>query len=349
MMKYSVVLLSIAIATTTFADEAAGADVDESELVAGLLARADAIVSGRFQYLLTVGFVDHPERTNATPVELLVQHSSWKLVYPEGPSKLQQVNHGGKRVKYKQPPQLDGTVAPTVGIRREAELNADGPPYHPVCAGTIWFPETIKYIREHADEVKYKGLESVNEVESHVLEWDVPREDRFVAFHSINSLMDEGGYLRVNIVPQFGYALPRVEHRSRAGEVTTRFDSQHFREYNSVYLPRVSRYQVFNPNGQPGYFVEHELKEISEINDVIPDAKFSVSVAEGTAVADMRGPGGANLFEAHRGMIPEDIADIMEVKRRNGIGSMGAVLIGTVIGVIVLLVLVRLRRSSAVS
>lgn len=337
-------LYVVAVALLSFV-VAATADVNTADVVQGVLARTEALVSGQLHYTIESGFSNQDDGSYSQEYRLVFQGSSWRLTGLGPTVHREKVSHAAKTVEYQREPQPDGTTSASARVDDKSLLLNENQPYHPTCAGTIWFAQTIDYITNHHEMVQYKGRETINNVACIVLEWNISHEDRYKAFSTINALNHEGGTLRIFVAPQLGYALPRIEHLSPDGTVSTYFDSTDFKEYGGVFLPRTSRYQLISPGGTPGFFVEHRISEITDVNESIAAEEFAVSVPDGTTIADQRGQDGAKIFEAYSGMIPEDIADILVAGETNRPSRSRAIYVGLFIGAIFLVVLFGVRKS----
>ena len=316
------------------ANPARAADPDIRDLIQGVLARSEAVFSGRLKSRVVCGF--RGKEANVDTISTLVfAGNSWRVDqaipmagiaersrqnFKEGTdlSKLTgnleiiTTSHAGKFARYKATPQLDGKMAHSVWVSTQRPLRADDLETPPVFAGTFWFSCTPKFIRDNMAKAKLLPPVEVNGVQAQVLEWAVPRDDRYRAFHAVNGLTEKGGHLRVYVAPQFGYALARIECVGEGGKVAGSFDSSEFKDRgNGVFLPRRCSLQYHDADG-PGYYQEFELLKVRDVNGSISDKEFVIEVPTGTVVSDARSGTHSTWFELKdKTSIPADLTDVI--------------------------------------
>jgi hypothetical protein len=280
---------------------------DIGRLVRGIVARSDALVSGRLEYDLSYG---PPGATLSTQhAHLSVSGASWALRRPK--TEGYHVNHGGKHVYYHRTPQPDGS------IRDNAEVTLDEPidkryPSPPVFAGTFWWKSTTEYVKANPDKAVYAGRKSVNGVDAHVLEWRVPR-NKLAAFGTFGPATQNGGTLRVAVAPQFGYVLPRVECVGPDGALDIEYNCFEFIDTGGgLYLPARCVETSFRGD-RPTFQCEYKITKAERINDVIPPEDFVLELPKGTLVQDGREPGnGVSRTVGGSRQLPADLSDIID-------------------------------------
>jgi hypothetical protein len=198
------------------------------------------------------------------------------------------------------------------------------------------------------------GEREIDGIRTSILEWQVRKADRYSAFDSINSILDEGGVLRLYVASQLGYALPRIEHVGIDGRVATRFDSTDFEEpHAGLFFPRHCSYQNFPEDGSAGYYNRYEILEMNDVNEPIPEESFVVSLPQGTSVTDRRTAEGADFrIGSLSAGLPSDLARVIhpegQVPARNWTNAgLRGIAIG-VLGLLLLVILYFRRRRRAV-
>ncbi len=272
----------VAIGTIAKSDEL---HLTPDSLVDGVLARAEAIFSGRFEYRVTSGDASSTKQPQETRAGFILSGPSWRI--DDRGFHVESINYRGKYYEVRRTPQPDGSTHTSLEIRATQDLFSMAPPRPPYFAGTLWHKSTIEYIRLHKSSARVAGEKTIAGIPTSIIEWDISASDKFGAFHAITQPLMNGGVLRLFVAPQLGYALPRVEHVDRQGNVETRFEATGFREVNQgIYMPKFLLYQVFEKGGAPGWYNRYEVVQVDGINQPIPDEAFSTSLPIGTVVAD---------------------------------------------------------------
>lgn len=161
---------------------------ETTDLVEGVVGRAEAIVSGRFEYRITT--------TEKRPGErhlLILSGPSWRVNDLDRP--VERVSHRGKHLEVHRNRQKDGSILTLCTIEASRGLQ-ESLPMPPWFAGTPWYRETVAYLKEHKAQARLTGGAEVDGIATKVLEWQVPPAERYDAFYAISSRLDQGGALR---------------------------------------------------------------------------------------------------------------------------------------------------------
>lgn len=169
----------------------------------------------------------------------------------------------------------------------------------------MWFKAPKEFIKSNVKSASSLGKQEVYGVPTQLVEWAVSEADRYKAFGRINVLLAKGGKLRVNVAPQLGFALPRVEHVGVGDKVQALFEAKGFEEKGpGIFIPKECTLQDFDQDG-PGSFIRYRIKSFRKVNEPLADSDFWVTIPEGTTVADMRSPEGTNIFRVGEGPPPD--------------------------------------------
>jgi RNA polymerase sigma factor (sigma-70 family) len=249
-----------------------------ARLIEAAAARSTAIRSGRFNYHLKVEIADQIERDG--DYQFSFSGDDWMLLDLKIHQKM--VNHDGRLMTYTETPQPDGRISRWLRISF-SESPFARTPCPPIRVGTIWNSATRSFVLDRAKQARSLGAENVNGVETTVLEWDVPVEDRYLAFEAIPEMLKEGGKLRIYVAPQLGHATPRIDHLDRFGTVQDRFEYSEFQEAApTIFVPAVCE------NGVGVYKSAYRLTKVEDVNRPIPAEEFVLSIPSGTSVQDER-------------------------------------------------------------
>jgi hypothetical protein len=272
----SLAVMGLIAGSASSATDTAG----EIALLDGILARSEAIISGRITYRVT--------NTNGFDGTFVFTFSgtSWRVDEPA--MQIERINHRGDFVEVHRTPQPNGTVRNSASFTTERSLE-DRRPFPPYFGGSLWYRSTVDYIRRHSKEVKAAGTAEANGFTCAILDWTVPAEDRFKAFDTIYPPLERGGVLRLYVLEKLGYVLPRADYVSPNGELAVRYECSDFRDVGTgIFFPMKIGMHAFPGKGKRGYGLEYEIKSVEKINDPIPDEAFVVSLPEGTYVSDER-------------------------------------------------------------
>jgi hypothetical protein len=336
---------------STFVPAPVDADSAHS-LVKGVLARCDAVFSGRLKYHMTGAFTNKPLHHDC---ECLFTFSwpSWALHYvDEGGGSI--VTHKGKRVEFARSARDEqGNPRHIAHVAMPMEIKATWP-YPPFHAGTIWHNNTRMYISRNATRARLGGKAQLDGVAVQVIEWDVSSEDRYRAFHLIGPMLQQGGTLRLYVAPQLGFALPLIEHIAPNGKPHQRFSSSEFSEdAPGIYFPRRFELKTFDATG-PTSYLAFDIHEVLQLNQPIPDSEFKLSFPKGTSVADGRSGVGSLVFRVGEDPVPtQDLDDVFITPGGGGMVIawwLQATLVGILLAAICVVVhLLLIRRRASVS
>jgi hypothetical protein len=282
-------------------------------LVQGVLARAEAIVSGRFEYRVTFGATG--EEASEEHNTFTLSGPSWRVDYLNTHS--HRVNHRDKYIVVHRTPQQDGTVRTSAAVH-DAEALEKRTPHPPYFAGTLWYSTTVEYIRGHQEDARLAGEAVVDGTPTTILEWDVAKEDRYRAFDRISNPLDNGGILRLYVAPQLGCALPRSEDVSPAGAVVKRFDASGFEEVRAgLFYPKRCGHRLYSAAGEPDYYQEYEIVRAEDVNEPIPEEAFVLSLPGGAYVRDARTKPAASFWVGDlEDALPADLGEIAATEGR---------------------------------
>jgi hypothetical protein len=330
----------LAYSSVLYAEAGGG---NTTRLVDGAVARHRAVFSGRFQYRLKAGFRARDEIIGEDQARFSFSGTSWARRHPDGRVV---VNHDGKWLRFGEGKQPDGSLDPGLQILPSERLGATRP-CPPYFAGSFWYDTPAKFIEAHRNDARDKGEVEVNGVRCRLLEWTVVKAND--AFHAVNDLTRAGGFLRVYVAPDVGYALPRYEYVASNGVVGKRHDASEFREVApGIFLPRYCSEQLFDP--KPMYYAEYEITEIQMINEAIPEEDFHIRIPAGTEITDGRGKYGVVFHvgtSAPPGLDPR-LEQLLVFEDQAAASSWRtgrtAILVGSALAVLLMIVLVWFRR-----
>jgi hypothetical protein len=333
---------------TVIAGESATEPASQTEeLVKKVLARSNALFSGRFSYHFTNGFADKHSIISDYDMKFSFMSSSWILRFSNGAV---HVSHAGKFVEYYSG-QQDGATKYVAHVGLAKELDSDHALYAPNLLGTIWYDCTKKYISSHAGAARRPKDVVIDGVQTELLEWDVPASDVYSAFSSINELARSGGKLRLYAAPQLGFALPLIEYIGSDGRVMTQFKSANFKEVApGVFYPTDCTSQVFTASG-PSYYNKYHVLAVDSVNEQIPDKEFTLELTEGTQVSDSRNGKQAIFFQVGKNE-PIPIPDLQNVLIPSEAPTAGfsrwllGIGIGTVVGALAVAVYLICKRRA---
>lgn len=329
---------------------------DTQQLIDGLLARSEAIFSGRFVYRVEAGIEGKPPG-GVSEQRVSFSGTSWicRNLRDEGSAGL---SHKGQGVEYVRTRQPDGSISNFVRLIQPRHINFKSPS-PPVFAGTFWNeygaePSTKEFVRSRRGQAVRRPDREVNGIRAAVLEWAVATEQEvYQAFAEFGDVTRNGGLLRLYVAPQLGYVLPRIEHVGVSGIVGMTYDSFDFVEAApGIFLPQKSQRRNFNgPDGKAGTFlIDYRLRDISQINGKIPDSDFVLEIPDGTTVADARSGKYSVPYkvEKERPFPVPDVEGVLTQERPPfwGRNWQTAVIVGAVVGMVLAAVAFWLLRRS---
>jgi hypothetical protein len=268
------------------------------DTVAGVVARARAIVSGRltFVYKSTSFNGERVLTTDVLPEHIAsFSDSSWADRDADRSARqISYVDHNGYLLEYTVSPQPSGNINYSVNMRpprgisagREAQVNLP-----PIFAGSFWKPAQLEYVKDHAEKCRFVGKETVNGIATEKYELSVPAEDRGKAFVYFFPALKSGGVMRFFAAPQLGYVLPRIELVTLNGEVAQSDDARDFIEDSpGIFFPR--HIELKNHAAGGAVFRPHEECDIRPelINQPVTEEDYIVQLPVGTNVTDARDP-----------------------------------------------------------
>jgi beta-lactamase regulating signal transducer with metallopeptidase domain len=261
------------------------ADAALQKLVDGLFTRATAIKSGRFS--IKRQQIENGKVVLETPAECVVSGDSWRE-RPRPAGNDVRVNHGGRLLTLREMPAT--ARSSNVPPRPSYELTIGWPQSivngaatdAPVYAGTIWYPATLPYLKEHTAAARLVRAETVNGIETQVVEWPVRPGEVNAAFWRHNDLLSGGGIYRVYLAPQLGYTVPRIEFVDRFATPQFVFDFSEFKELAAgLWFPMKIRLQEHQEKGIV-------VLEVAGVNVPIDEREFAMRIPRGTHVQDLR-------------------------------------------------------------
>jgi hypothetical protein len=319
-------------------------------LVTGATARSALVFSGRMEFLLTTGFESKNKVDRNEEQKLSFSGASWAIRYPPHPRTKEtgaRVSHNGSLTEYISSPSQGNVAAfnrASVGLAEPIDKFFPSPP---VYAGTFWYPATRDYIKKNVRAGRKIKDGEVNGIKVEVLEWTIPPEKNYEAFHGINKTLERGGILRLYVAPQLGHVLPRIEHLSPEGDVGTAFDASDFEKTSSgVYLPHQCSLQNYS-GGQPAFFCRFRIHRFEKINEQIPESDFILDLPEKARVSDHRTPNG-RIFTVGEADAPQLAAvNIAVAQDPSWWGTYWhyAVILGALVGGLALFLYLRFRRK----
>jgi hypothetical protein len=316
----------------------ARADLSASQAIDGIVARSQAIASGRLSYTFKSEFYSRGQQAKETVLPEVVasfSESSWAERTKESHSV--RINHDGYLLEFVQTPQRDGTTRPGVTLLPSAslasrtELNAP-----PLFSGLFWHDRQLRYVETHADAFQVTGSTVVNNVSVAVLEATIPAADRREAFHVVSPQLQSGGLMRLYVAAQLGFVVPRIEFLSVKKEAAVVYDAADFGEAAAgIYLPGRISTEIRGAAGEVQYRGEFSIR-YELINEGLPPEEFIVNLPRGTHVQDARVPGHVTTFDVAESQSTASLLTAALPSTRSPAGFFGrwrnAILIGIAIG-----------------
>jgi hypothetical protein len=337
------------VVMATMSPSLAAAQSELVDVVEGVVARAETLVSARIEYRFTAGFSHLDEVVDDAEVHFSFFGDSWITRRPG--NGIVRLNHQGKHVEFIPSPQPDGRTFYRAIVQEAQARDKLPPPAPPAFAGTLWYSNTRDYVRERAATVRGAEPITIDGVQTVVVEWDVPREDRGAAFQVMGPALRDGGVLRLYAAPQLGYVLPRIDYLAADGTLSSRYEASDFREVAAgLYYPMHSSSQLYIDT-RPGFYVRYEVSSVTLVNESIPPEDFRIALPVGTSVQDTR-PGHSASFRVGdplpAGVDLDDVIVVADVETP----WIVAIAVGAAVGLIGLGIVAywgRRRRRSAAS
>ncbi len=269
--------------------ENANSGAARRKILDGLFARATAIKSGRFS--TSVQQFENGKMAHEVLAEFLISNEGWRQQSrPSNNKREVRINYGGRSLTLEEmrapvtsvgvplPFSFELSIRPSEPIARVSSGAAPVPIY----AGTIWYPTTLPYLREHAATAKLVRTEKLNEIETQIVEWPVSSRDVTAAFSQRNDLLAGGGTYRVYVAQQLGFAVTRIEFVDRFGTPQFVFNFSEFKEVaENIYFPM----KIDAVDAE-----EKAIKvlEATRVNEPIDDGEFLLRIPRDTHVVDER-------------------------------------------------------------
>jgi hypothetical protein len=199
---------------------------DTADDVDKIVARASAVLSGRFEYVYNRKFFDS---IPGLPAKFSFQGNNWAQRYqiPWGGTS---ISHNGRFIEYVAKSSHNpatGEISSSAKVGAAQSMTAHKP-YPPFFAGTFWDKQTVEYIKKRRAAARDRGPGEIDGLKVRLLEWDVPAADWGDAFVEITQPLRQGGKLRVYVARDLGYVLPKVEHVTPDGFVAASFSASEF-------------------------------------------------------------------------------------------------------------------------
>src|SRR5262249_35135299 len=142
--------------------------------------------------------------TPATETELIVSGESW-LQRPGPSGEDVFINYAGRSLSYRSE---NSRGATSIGVTIGWPVAPWAAPYNLRLVlhrgGTIWYPESATYLREHAAAATLAAKAKINGIDAEVIEWQVPAADAALAFANsvtTDGLLAGGGTCRAAVSP----------------------------------------------------------------------------------------------------------------------------------------------------
>jgi hypothetical protein len=280
--RFGTVALAWGVICTT-ASSTLGQSGDD--VVAGVIARYEAVYSGRFEYHRRAGFANTGRILSAdTTSEFKFFDTDWLVRSGDPP--LIKLNHGGGHLDIRYQRQSEGKILPSVWIHPPSELDAGIEV--PRFAGTLWYPETVAFLDQHRTKSRHVKRYEVDGAQVDVVEWLVSPRDTS-AFAVITPQLREGGILRLSVAKDRGFVLPLVEYVAPGGRVAIDFHSSEWREVGpNLFWPWRCERRMFTQEGDVGFFVEYRFGAVERVNEPLAGDEFVIDLPKGTYVNDVR-------------------------------------------------------------
>jgi len=367
----SLVLLALGLSLAYSLDFACaqGPPNTESEIDA-ILARSRAVFSGRLRYTVNSGFIVQKIQEPAEEFELIFsggssllklrvkasevplgvnENGKLKITYPprEGFLEKDTLSHQGRHIVFNVNPQVNRPVFYSARITYEKEEANPPWPRQPLYLGSIWDECTRQFIERVKGKAVRRETAEINGLRCQVFEWVVSAKEKYNAFHSINQLVEEGGWLRLSVFPEYGYVLSRIEFLGKERALFASYESSDFQKTEAgIYIPKRFRLQEYSTEG-PAFFIEYTVHDPIQINQPIPESDFRIMLPVGTEITDSRPGDHSNIFTVKAGgALPPDVDDDLVIVKSSILGWNWptALISGVALGVLCVIVFLVARR-----
>lgn len=240
-------------------------------LIDRLIARQEALRSGRVTY--SSKLLGRGQR------EFVFSGESWKSSRIQGVTeRMELLNHGGhllillRRMSKENPEEAV-----------ESRLTVNWPiKSHPGQFGSC-DSDTLAFLRNHSDQVRYVGQETIGGQETEVIEFPMRETRLVIANGALKSESSSGGTTRLWLAPRLGYAVFRERQADRFGLPVTVLEYSEFEEVvPGLFFPRVAITRAAVRTD------ETRVTSIADINQPIPASEFVLRIPQRTAIEDLR-------------------------------------------------------------
>jgi beta-lactamase regulating signal transducer with metallopeptidase domain len=308
------------------------------KLLDGLFAREKAIKSGRFTARVewglakprtTRGAAGGPYGPGAVPgprampggaamsmmassasrpaieTELIVSGESW-LQRPGSSGESVFINHAGRSLAYRDKANPGDNNVVNINWPVAAGAVSSNRLLVPLRGGTIWYPETVPYLREHEAAATPGGTVKIHGVEAQTIDWRIPAADAERVFVtdtvSANDLLAGGGTFRLAVSAALDYAVVRIEYIDRFGTAQSVFDFYQFKKVaEGIHFP----HRIEIREGARETTID--VVSVAKVNEKIDDKEFVLSIPPGSEVHDER-PHRGDTFSPGNGSHKFDVS-----------------------------------------
>lgn len=268
-----------------------------SEMVRAAMARRESFFSGRMAFREVVSKGEFSREARGTRRRLVFSSPDWRMTLPD--SGYAYASFKGNSVAL-YPEQLrDGSGKHLLSLATADTMNSRSFTNVPFFVGSLWWGQTSVFLKANAERAEFRGEEIVEGHQCRIIEVEIKKEER--AAWTFSDINRNGGFVRMWIAPELGYAIPRVEELGNDRRVAGIYLSSEFKEYTSgLFLPRQCHCVFYSSSGAT---YSHAFRDIeyADVNGEIPSAAFTIEVSQNTTIADQRGGHegkGVSVFKA---------------------------------------------------
>lgn len=300
--------ITLAAGTTAMAGEDAEESVDT--LVDGLLRRKHQILSASFTYeygvLLKVPELNLPREWNPERHDrgyLTIVGAEWMCRRTESSEKeIRRTTYSAVHSSGRKSPEADVShaIELTAPQKTLQEISEEQFWYQVAMAGVVPWDELLAYLDTNRDAAEYRGPTEIEGEETHLIELSIPWSASDIV-HEFNPALapeeekENADFVlaRFYVLPEFGYALRRLDYCSTDGEMGNRFESRNFQEVApGIHFPMeyyvIRNYEGFGLNS--GYMVDQfQINKVERVNEPAPADEFEVNLPVGTLVQNYAG------------------------------------------------------------
>jgi hypothetical protein len=313
------------------------------DLLTGVIDRARAATSGHLTYSFSSGPVGSTTPPRQLPTrDLWFDREDW-IDRNRGTVPIEVMIHRRTYAfQYTETRQETGVIARDAVISAADAVASGGENLHPWFAGSFWTPQQLQYVERHRQEFRIAAETSLEGATCVVCELDVPAADVTPYLREPNSLLADGGRLRLYVAPQLGFGMPQIEISAPNGRTAVVYTARSWAELpGPVYFPRQIRKEVRRPNGST-FFEQIEIAP-ELIGQPIPESTFSLEIPVGTMVRDQRPGANGRRWRTTEPTTSEQLAEPAAAAERQNSSAL-AWAIGVLVIVAFCLVLAMGRR-----